>query len=198
MIYALKIIKPCRQKEQSKNRTNRATPMTHPDGDGWTMNWILPAGQEHHLCTVWCIRKKPGRGFSFQSRVRQSAPLFEKVVFIGKQVWKSKFKYSKRIKKNVKKTSWKSITAWQSCHNTLSLHFLNGMNQEHNSLLNSFDTLAYCLHFLYPTERYTLKLSEAWVFIFPNHSFCQFFYTLLFCFKLQMQENLKINGKPQT
>lgn len=44
-----------------------------------------------------------------------------------------------------------------------------------NSPLNSFDSLAYCLHFLYPTERYTMKLSEAWVFLFPNHSFCQFF-----------------------
>lgn len=103
IIYAFKIIKPCRQKEQIKTRTNRATPMTHPDRDGWTMNWILPAGQEHHLHTVWCISKKPSRGFSFQSRVRQSTLLFEKVVFIGKQIWKSKFKYSKRIKQYVKK-----------------------------------------------------------------------------------------------
>lgn len=139
----------------------------------WTEYFQLDRSIISALCDV--LAKKPSRGFSFHSRVRQSAPLFEKVVFIGKQIWKSKFKYSKRIKQNIKKQFKINHRLTELSQHTLSLHFLNDMNQEHNSLLNNFDSLAYCLHFLYPTERYTIKLSEAWVFLFPNHSFCQFF-----------------------
>lgn len=116
----------------------------------------------------------------FSPEFRQSTPLFEKAVFIGKQIWNTKFKYRKRIKQNVKKQFKINHCLTELSQHTLSLHFLNDMNEEHNSLLNNFDSFAFCLHFLYPTERYTIKLSETWVFLFPNHSFCQFF--ILSCF----------------